>query len=64
MQGLATSKMQEKQTMDGTCVVNDLHLAPSQTILINCEFDPLKFNSPIGQVVESKGDEAPRPTNG
>ncbi len=27
MQGLATSKVKEKQAMDdGTCVVNDLHL--------------------------------------
>jgi hypothetical protein len=45
---------------NGTNVVNDLHIAHSQTVLINYEFDPLEFNSPIGQVVQSKGDEAPR----
>jgi hypothetical protein len=44
---------------NGTGVVNDLHLAPSQTIPINCEYDPLKFNSSTIQIVQSKGDEAP-----
>ncbi len=61
MHGLATFKMQEKQVMDnGTNVVNDSHIAPSPIVLIDYEFDPLEFNSPTSQVVQSKGDEAPR----
>jgi len=52
MQGPTTSKVQEKQVMDnGINVVNDLHPAPSQTIIINYEFDPLEFDSPTCQVI-------------
>jgi hypothetical protein len=41
-----------------TNVVNDLPITPSQTIPINYESNPLEFYSPIGQVVQNKGDEA------
>jgi hypothetical protein len=52
MQGPTTSKVHEKQTMDTrTNVVNDLPTTLSQTIPINCEYNPLEFYSPTNQVV-------------
>jgi hypothetical protein len=46
-----------EQMYFGIGVVNNLPTTPSQTILINYEYDPLKFYFPIGQVVQSMGDE-------
>jgi hypothetical protein len=46
-----------EQTYFGTSVVNDFPTTPSQTIPVNYECNPLKFNFPTGQVVQSKGDD-------